>query len=589
MLVVAKRISNFLQFRPILILFFWSLASFTFFLMTLTFELMQIQIVTSNNETTEKTIVEEKPSGNYQNPQILFPFLLIPLTCLTVFSRSIPVIISTAISTFLSICILSFLSRLNHYFDPDPAYIVVILHVTTANSIFLRRCWDKYRRGPCSSTIVRLLLATVDKSLPMLLTTTTCASIIPLVSIIVSPAKTIIPSVTICLLNVLQNVCTMTVILAVLLIRNTYNWCIPTVRLSFLRGIQAFFEEKLVYLAHLMCQIGQRMLSSHAKIPFVFTYLIVIIGFVTMNIIRFLNFMNASIDKGTVECSFFRCYESVTLTLSLFIVPPVFFCTVNKIQVNTMIALIGFSFTLVVFELLREFAFESVRVEPIQHVVFSIIPADGALRFCNMYSMSRKKNHNAKVLDTVDTLFSQITISSICSCSALLYIFYYFSNNSNLIILVIILIVTNWITVIFFYPSAIAMMGPMVCGGKRRGSQFSETRSMNTDRFSSHLLVDNPDYTKKYSTSNYYGVAKQKRSYNVLITDSRRASMPVCVQQIAISNSTAPILKKRSWANGACFSVDGVITMTPREALKLMRKEDSITSDNILIKEIALM
>uniref|UniRef100_A0A1I7U6N6 SSD domain-containing protein n=1 Tax=Caenorhabditis tropicalis TaxID=1561998 RepID=A0A1I7U6N6_9PELO len=507
---------------------------------------------------------------------------------LIVAKRSIPVTISTAISTFLSICILSFLSRLNHYFDPDPNYIVVILHVTTANSIFLRRCWDKYRRGPCSSTIVRLLLATVDKSLPMLLTTSTCASIVPLVSIIVSPARTIIPSVTLCLLNLLQNVCTMTVILSVILIRNTYNWCIPTVRLSFIRGIQAFVEEKLVYFAHLMCQIGQRLLSSPVKIPFVLSYLVVITGFVTMNVIRFVNFMNISIDKGTVECSFFRCYESVTLTLSLFIVPPVFFCTINKLQTNTFIALIGFSFTLVVFELLREFVFDGIHVEPIQHVVFSIIPADGALRFCNMYSMSRKKNHNAKVLDTVDTLFSQVTISSICSTSSLLYLFYYF-NRSSITLLVVILLITNWVTVIFFYPSAIALIGPMVCGGKRRGSQISETRSMNTDRFSSHLLVDNPDYTKKYSTSNYYGPAKQKRSYNVLITDSRRASMPVSVQQIAISSSAAPILKKRSWANGACFSVDGVITMTPREALKLMRKEDSITSDNILIKELALI
>ncbi|KAF1750757.1 hypothetical protein GCK72_017308 [Caenorhabditis remanei] len=584
MLVVAKKISNFLQFRPILILFFWSLASFTFFLMTLSFELMHIQVMSDNNTIP----VAKESSGIWQDPQILLPFILIPLICLTIFSRSIPVIISTAISTFLSICILSFLSHLNHYFDPDPMYIVVILHVTTANSIFLRRCWDKYRRGPCSSTIVRLLLATVDKSLPMLLTTSTCASIIPLVSIIVSPAKTIIPSVTLCLLNLLQNVCTMTVILSVLLIRNTYNWCIPSIRLSCVRGIQAFFEEKLVYFAHLMCQIGQKMLSSPVKIPFVFTYLVVIIGFVTLNLIRLINFMNVSINKGTVECSFFRCYESITLTLSLFIVPPVFFCTINKIQVNTMIALIGFSFCLVVFELLREFVFEGVRVEPIQHVVLSIIPADGALRFCNMYSMSRKKNHSAKVLDTVDTLFSQVTVSSICSTSALIYLFYYL-NNSYLILLVLILLVINWVTVIFFYPSAIAMIGSMACVGKRRGSQISETRSMNTDRFSSHLLVDNPDYTKKYSTSNYYGPAMQKRSYNVLVTDSRRASMPVSVQQIAISSATGPILKKRSWANGACFSVDGVITMTPREALKLMRKEDSITSDNILIKELALI
>nr|pir hypothetical protein F20A1.4 - Caenorhabditis elegans [Caenorhabditis elegans] len=297
--------------------------------------------------------------------------------------------------------------------------------------------------------------------------------------------------------------------------------------------------------------------------------------------------MNISIDKGTVECSFFRCYESITLCLSLFIVPPVFFCTVNKLQINTIIALVGFSFTLVVFELLREFVFGNIRVDPIQFVVYSIIPADGALRFCNIYSMSRKKNHSAKVLDTVDALFSQVTISSICSGFALLYLWYHF-GQSNVILLVIILLITNWITVVFFYPSAIATIGPLICGGKRRGSQISETRSMNTDRFSSHLLVDNPDYTKKYSTSNYYGSAKQKRSYNVLVTDSRRASMPVCVQQIAITNSNAPILKKRSWANGACFSVDGVITMTPREALKLMRKEDSITSDNILIKELAL-
>ncbi|CAL2045591.1 unnamed protein product [Caenorhabditis brenneri] len=557
-------------------------------MMTLSFELMQIQVVADSNVTTVSTPFNEILSGNFQDPKILFPFLVIPLTCLTVFSRSIPVTISTAISTFLSICIISFFSRLNHYLDPDPSFIVVILHVTIANSIFLRRCWDKYRRGPCSSTIVRLLLATVDKSLPMLLTTSTCASIVPLVSMIVSPARTIIPSVSLCLLNLLQNMCIMTAILSVLLIRNTYNWCIPTVRLSFVRGIQAFVEEKLVYFAHLMCQIGQRLLSSPAKIPFVFCYIMVITGFVTMNVIRLVNFMNISIERGSVECSFFRCYESVTLSFSFFIVPPVFFCTINKIQINTIIALIGFSFTLVVFELLREFVFEGIHVEPFQHVVFSVIPADGALRFCNMYSMSRKKNHNAKVLDTVDTLFSQVTISSICSAFALLYLYFYLSQ-SKIIILVIILLVTNWVTVIFFYPSAIALLGPLVCGGKRRGSQISETRSLNTDRFSSHLLVDNPDYTKKYSTSNYYGPAKQKRSYNVLITDSRRASMPVCVQQIAISNSTAPILKKRSWANGACFSVDGVITMTPREALKLMRKEDSITSDNILIKELALI
>ncbi|CAI2353208.1 unnamed protein product [Caenorhabditis sp. 36 PRJEB53466] len=585
MLLVAKRISHFLQLRPIWILFFWTLASFTFFLMTLIFELIPIEVLSQINGTMSNA---RSTPQFYQDPLILLPFLVAPLTCLTVFSRSIPVLVSTAISTFLSICILSFLSRLNHFFNPDPSYIVVVLHVTTANSIFLRRCWDKYRRGPCSSTIVRLLLATVDKSLPMLLTTSTCASIIPLVSIIVSPAKTIVPSVTLCLLSLLQNMCTMTVILSVLLIRNTYNWCIPTVRLSFIRGIQAFVEEKLVYFAHLMCQIGQRLLSSHVRIPFVFSYLVVIIGFITLNVVRFVNFLNVSIDKGTVECSFSRCYESITLTLSLFIVPPVFFCTINKLQINTVISLIGFSFSLVVFEFLREFSFESVRVAPIQHVVLSIIPADGALRFCNMYSMSRKKNHNAKVLDTVDMLFSQVTLSSMCSVSALLTLYFYL-HRPQVLLLIIILLLTNWITVVFFYPSAIAMMGPLVCGGKRRGSQLSETRSLNTERFSSHLLVDNPDYTKKYSTSNYYGPAKQKRSYNVLITDSRRASMPSSVQQIAISNANAPILKKRSWATGGCYSVDGVIQMTPREALQLMRKEDSITSDNILIKELALI
>uniref|UniRef100_A0A8R1HLZ2 Uncharacterized protein n=1 Tax=Caenorhabditis japonica TaxID=281687 RepID=A0A8R1HLZ2_CAEJA len=541
-----------------------------------------------SNETIRPISISKYFFQIYQNPHIIFPFLLIPLTCLTVFSRSIPVLASTAISTFLSICIISFLSRLNHLFNLDPSYIVVVLHVTTANSIFLRRCWDKYRRGPCSSTIVRLLLATVDKSLPMLLTTSACASLIPLVSIIVSPAKTILPSVTLCVLSLLQISCTMTVILSVLLVRNTYNWFIPSVRFSCLRGIQAFVEEKLVYFAHLMCQIGQRLLSSPFKIPFVFSYLVVIIAFVILNIIRLVNFLNISIDKGTVECSFSRCYESITLTLSLFIVPPVFFCTINKAQINTIISLLGFTFCLVVFELFREFSFHSVRVTPIHHIVLSVIPADGALRFCNMYSMSRKKHHNAKVLDTVDTLFSQITLSSMCSISALLSFYFYF-NRPKVFLLVIILFATNWITVIFFYPSAISMMGPHLCGEKRRGSQTSETRSMNTDRFSSHLLVDNPDYTKKYSTSNYYGPTKQKRSYNVLITDSRRASMPVNMQPISILNPNAPILKKSSWANGGCYSVDGVITMTPREALKLMRKEDSITSDNILIKELALI
>ncbi|EGT39409.1 hypothetical protein CAEBREN_13601 [Caenorhabditis brenneri] len=66
MLLIAKRISNFLQFRPILIIFFWSLASFTFFMMTLSFELMQIQVVADSNVTTVSTPLNEILSGNFQ-------------------------------------------------------------------------------------------------------------------------------------------------------------------------------------------------------------------------------------------------------------------------------------------------------------------------------------------------------------------------------------------------------------------------------------------------------------------------------------------------------------------------------------------
>ncbi|CAB3397421.1 unnamed protein product [Caenorhabditis bovis] len=579
MLVIAKKISKQLQNRSVVFLTIWTSLSFFLFLIVLGIEFIKQRselIPSKSTGTVTKKSV-------YRDPIILIPFILIPTVCLSLFTRSIPIVFSILCSMTLQLSITS-LSTL----ETRPEFLVILGYISIANTIFLRRCWEKYRRGPCSSTIYRIILATVDRSLPMILTSTLCASFIPLISILLLSQT--LQSIYLSVSTLISNICVQSLVLSVLLIRNTYNWCFPSIGTNFpLRQCQAFIEEKLVYIAHFIIKLCQDLLSSRLKIPIFIFYMMAILSYLGVLFLRIYTHVNSLIRHNKMQILLeFHSYYPIILSICLFVIPLAVLISINRLQIHTIVTMLGFSFSMIVLDVSRELLLYDRPLKPVEYILATVIPIDGCIRFSLAYRLSRKKIHAAKVLDATDISFSQTTLSSISSISSLMFIFIYM-NSVKFIPILATVIASNWLNTVVFYPVATTLIGAFEFGKRRRNSQLSETRSFHTDRFSSHFLLENnADYTKKYNSTNYYGNAKQKRSYNVVITDSRRASMPVSVHKISITDPNDPILKKRSWANGAHFSMDTTLTMTAREALHLIRKQESITSDNILAKELAL-
>ncbi|CAD6193152.1 unnamed protein product [Caenorhabditis auriculariae] len=496
MLLIAKTIARFLQQRPRFTLAFWIVSNAFLLILCISVELIddaERRLNLSLNETSWEADLLKDLSGR---PAIsaVFPAVVLPALVLSILTRSLPVVLASSLASLQTSCLLTIASRFDVFREASTTmFILTSSLVSTANAIAVRKSWEKSRRGPSESTIGRLLVSCVDKSLPICIVLTTTASLLPLLAAPLDPLHSLTSSVILATCSLLQNLCAQMTVLAVLLVRHDFNLSCPTAPRGCGRLLQALVDEKLVYFAHFVCQIGQRMLASSLKIPLLVLYALALLVYMTkLGLRTFLTMYSAS-KRGQED---WRTLAAISGAFSMTLLLLV---AINRrVQMHTAASIAAVSASFSTFHFFEELLLPKVDLSLLQILTVSIIPIDSSVRYCLAYKCSRKKKHSSKVLDALDTVFSQITIPAVAMISTAAL--FYFRDQELMMAPLVATLVVTWFSSVIFTSAAMMFFGAWSsCGRHRRESQQSDSRSLYTEKLSSHpiflTLKTTPDAT----------------------------------------------------------------------------------------------